>query len=115
MGGSGIRLPAGTLVELILDHSLNLEKRLETVFRSFSSVLFVLDRHGYILDFKNGNGASIDASFLLNEPTLKFQDILPPEAGGKYEHAVQQLRSGERLVLFHFTLKLFTSEVWCEG
>lgn len=115
MGGSGIRLPAGTIVELILNHSLHLGKRLETVFRSFSSILFVLDRHGYIVDFKNGNGASFDASLFLNEPTLKFQDILPPEAGGKYEHAVQQLRSGERLALFHFTLNLFTSEVWCEA
>jgi len=113
-----IRLPEAKNrihVELILDHSFTLEKRLDAVFRSFGSILFVLDRHGGILDFKNGNGASLDASLLLNQPNLKFQDILPTDAGRKYEHAVQQLHGGNRLVLFNFTLNLLAREVWCEA
>jgi HD-GYP domain-containing protein (c-di-GMP phosphodiesterase class II) len=108
-------LPVTILSESILNHIFTPEKRLDAVFRSFDSILFVLDRQGRIMDFKNGNGSSLDPSFFKGL-SLKFQDFVPVEAGRKYEHAVRKLHSnGNRFVLFDFALDLLTSEVLCES
>lgn len=105
---------ASVALELILAPPFTFHQRLDAVFRSFSSMLLVLDAHGRILDFKSVNGASLDASFFF-ESAPTFQNLLPPEVAREYERAVQQLRSGNRLALFKFTLRLSDEKIWCEA
>jgi putative nucleotidyltransferase with HDIG domain len=84
------------------------------MFPAFDAILFVLDQNGRILDYKDANGVQPIFS-IPPETRTSFQDVVPMDAKQKYEQAVRQLRSGNRMALFDYALPLLHGWVWCES
>ena len=78
-----------------LDASL----QLDAIFRAFPDLLFYIDRKGQILGYRIGEKSTFQ---LPPEQVLahSLQEILPPEAGPKFERALQEtIKSGKIVTL----------------
>ena len=86
----------------------------EPSLHAFADLLFTVDNHGLVLDFKFGNPSiSIDLTGLLREKYL--QNILPDDIGNKLDHFVSETHKNGRSSSFEFPLTVNGQEIWFDG
>jgi HD-GYP domain-containing protein (c-di-GMP phosphodiesterase class II) len=88
--------------------------QLEAVFRAFPSLLFFLDLQGKILDFKVSDPALL---FLPGAALLgkSMQQILPREAEGKFESALEEVRNTGQITALRFALETPRGSLWFDA
>ncbi|MDP1779210.1 MAG: PAS domain-containing protein, partial [Anaerolineales bacterium] len=83
------------ITDLFLQNLPDSAQRLDAIFHAFNDLLFILDSDGTILDYKAG-----DPSHLYTTPEnflgRKMQNILPPEASGKFEDVLSRIGDGSK-------------------
>jgi len=86
----------------------------EPSLHAFADLLFTVDNHGLVLDFKFGNPSiSIDLPGLVREKYL--QNILPDDIGNNLDHFVSETRKNGRSSSFEFPLTVNGQEIWFDG
>jgi PAS domain-containing protein len=93
-----------------LDASL----QLDAIFRAFPDLLFFMDADGQILDYRNGNTSILQ---LPPEKILghSMRDILPPEIGSKFNHALREAMKTGKVVSIEYRLQVPEGEHWFEA
>jgi HD-GYP domain-containing protein (c-di-GMP phosphodiesterase class II) len=88
--------------------------QLEAIFRAFPDVLFLMDFHGVILDYRAG-----DLS-LLNMPPEQFlgkqiHDVLPPEVADLFLKAIENVKKTDKVSLIKYQLHTPQGERWFDA
>ena len=102
------------ITDFLLRNLPNSDQRLEAMLQAFDDFMMVLDQKGRILDYKSGNGASVNILKKSSRP-LNLEDVVPIEVKKKYDHALKELRSGSKVVLFEYMLSRLNGDVWYES
>jgi len=79
--------------------------------QTFADLIFILDKHGSILDYKSGN-SSISPDVLLNK---KIQNILLSGKSSIFEHSLVTLSKEELAIPFEFSLPIAGKEHWFDA
>lgn len=102
------------ITQLSLQNLPNSDQRLDAIFHAFSDLLFILDSDGTILDYQTG-----DTSRLFTAPgkflRRKMQDVLPPEAGRKFEDVLSRLGNGSKPITLEYFLPTPSGTCWYES
>ena len=111
----------GIGVILLLDHintgnhgTLDASIQLGAIFRAYSDLLFCVDANGVVVDYKAGETSSF---YLAPEQFLghPMRDILPVEAGLKFDHALEETLKTGKIVSIEFRLLAPKGQRWFEA
>jgi HD-GYP domain-containing protein (c-di-GMP phosphodiesterase class II) len=88
--------------------------QLEAIFRAFSDMLFVLDQHGVILEYRAGdtNLLYLPPDQFLGKP---MQDVMPAEVGEKFAKAIESAGRPDEITTLNYKLHLPQGERWFEA
>lgn len=101
--------------DFVLKNLPNPEQRLDAIFQAFDDgLMLVMDNTGKILDYKSGNGSLLNIT-VQKKTSIKFQDFVPADVWQKYVNALHELRSGSKMALFEYMLKVLKDEFWYES
>ena len=97
-----------------MDLLLDLQQRIGEPLQAFTDLLFVLDRHGTILDCRSGNSSISSDSFEqpCNDPA---NEILLSDVKTKLTFLLSQYNQGERNASVEFPLMLDGRELWFDA
>jgi len=102
------------ITDLFLQNLPDSAQRLDAIFHAFNDLLFILDSDGTILDYKAG-----DPSHLYTAPEnflgRKMQNILPPEAGGKFEDVLNRSGDGSSPITLEYFIPTAFGTCWYES
>ena len=88
--------------------------QLDAIFRAFPDLLFCLDAEGQIFDYKVGETSTF---FLAPDQCLghSMRDILPAEAGSKFDRAIEETLKTGKINSIEFRLMVEKKECWFEA
>ncbi len=88
--------------------------QLDAIFRAFPDLLFSIDGDGQILDYRAGKTSAL---YLPPEKFIgrRVQDVLPPEVGVKFTHALHESLKTGKVVSVEYMLKVPEGERWFEA
>jgi PAS domain S-box-containing protein len=88
--------------------------QLDAIFRAFPDLLFFMDADGLILDYRNGNTSILQ---IPPEEVLGhfMRDMLPPEVGTKFNHALRETLKTGKVVSIEYWQKAQDRENWFEA
>jgi PAS domain S-box-containing protein len=88
--------------------------QLEAIFRAFPDLLFCMDANGKIFDYRAGEAASL---YLTPQEFLgrSMREILPIEAGQKFEHALEKAIKTGKGASIEYRLQAPNGEHWFEA
>ena len=85
------------------------------MFQAFDDLLFVLDEHGRILDYKVGRNSVLSLPVKGNRK-VKLQEMVSLDVRQKYEQALHEIRQGSKVVLFeHRSFMSPPDDSWYES
>ena len=96
-----------------MDLLLDIEQRIGESLRAFTDLLFVMDKHGAILDSRV-NASTINADSLAQIHNGNIQDLLPSEMGDKLNNLPSPYQ-GSNNINFEFPLTLDERELWFDA
>jgi HD-GYP domain-containing protein (c-di-GMP phosphodiesterase class II) len=102
------------ITQFLLRNLPNSDQRLDAMLQAFDDFMLVLDQKGRILDYKSGDGPSLNI-LKKNPNPLYLEDIVPAEVKKKYEHALDELNHGNKVVFFEYMLSRTTGDTWYES
>ncbi len=102
------------ITEFLLRNLPNADQRLDAMLQAFDDFMLVLDQKGRILDYKSGNGSSLNI-LRKNSESLNLEDVVPYEVKKKYELAMLELNNGSKVVLFEYMLSRVSGDAWFES
>jgi putative nucleotidyltransferase with HDIG domain len=102
------------ITQFLLRNLPNSDQRLEALLQAFDDFMLVLDRRGRILDYKSGEGQTLNI-LQKNPNPLYLQDVVPFEVMKKYEQALVELQNGSKVVFFEYMLSRVTGDAWYES
>ncbi|MDO8753611.1 MAG: HD domain-containing protein [Anaerolineales bacterium] len=102
------------ITELSLQNLPDSDQRLAAIFHAFNDLLFILDSDGTIRDYQTG-----DTSYLFTAPEKflgrKMQDVLPLEAGRKFEAVLNRPGHGSEPISIEYFLPTPSGTCWYES
>ncbi|NTU55141.1 MAG: GAF domain-containing protein, partial [Anaerolineales bacterium] len=97
-----------------MDLLLDIEQRLGEPLQAFADLLFVMDKHGAILECRFGDPSMYSDSFeKTREKTI--QDFLSSEAGDRLNFHLSQARQVGKAASFEFPLTMEGRELWFDA
>jgi HD-GYP domain-containing protein (c-di-GMP phosphodiesterase class II) len=102
------------ITQFLLRNLPNSDQRLEALLQAFDDFMLVLDKRGRILDYKSGEGQTLNI-LQKNPNPLYLQDVVPLEVMKKYEQALVELQNGSKVVFFEYMLSRVTGDAWYES
>jgi len=93
---------------------LDIEQRIGESLQAFTDLLFIMDKHGNILDCRvDGSAISTDTLDQIQNRTIK--DLLPSDIGDKVGNFLAQNPQGTNNMNFEFSLSIKESELWFDA
>jgi HD-GYP domain-containing protein (c-di-GMP phosphodiesterase class II) len=88
--------------------------QLDAIFRAFPDLLFYMDEKGLIIDYRAGR---LSALFVPPQQFLghSMRDVLPPEIGSQFAHALQESIKTGRVISIEYQLHVPDGENWFEA
>jgi HD-GYP domain-containing protein (c-di-GMP phosphodiesterase class II) len=102
------------ITQFLLRNLPNSDQRLDAMLQAFDDFMLVLDHKGRILDYKSGNGPSLNI-LQKNPNPLYLEDVVPAEVKEKYDRALDELNRGNKVVFFEYMLSRVSGDTWYES
>jgi HD-GYP domain-containing protein (c-di-GMP phosphodiesterase class II) len=101
-------------MQMLLDNLPNAPTGLHPIFAALPDLVFILDRHGIVLDYKTGDLGPFRA-FPESWRGELVQAVLPPEIGRKLSSAFQPARSKQITSSLEYSVIVAGRERWFEA
>jgi HD-GYP domain-containing protein (c-di-GMP phosphodiesterase class II) len=102
------------ITQFLLRNLPNSDQRLEAMLQAFDDFMLVLDKKGRILDYKSGDGPSLNI-LQKNPNPLYLEDVVPLDVKKKYDQALAELKNGNKVVFFEYMLSRVSGDTWYES
>src|SRR5688500_15723880 len=102
------------ITQFMMRNLPNSDQRLEALLQAFDDFMLGLDKKGRILDYKSGEGHSLNI-LQKNPSPLYLHDVVPLDVMKKYDHALVELNNGSKVVFFEYMLSRVSGDAWYES
>lgn len=100
---------------MLSENMANASSQLDAIFRAFPDLLFTLDDHGVILDYKAGEAVSTLFAAPGTFVGQRAEEVLPREFVESLTRGLRDLKSGGEPVAFEYSIKQGGIQRWFEA